>query len=79
MYGRALAYSHINETRPILKRLFMEIKTLDMEEFVEIERIYDDPTDHLEGFLFDSIDGYLNHQEEQDGYWDYEDDDYLPF
>jgi hypothetical protein len=76
IYGRALAYAHINEARPILKRLFTEVKTLDMEVFQEIKRIYDDPTDHLEGFLFDSIDGYLNHQEEQDGNWDYDEEDY---
>ena len=76
IYGRALAYSHINEARPILKRLFTEIKTLDMEEFKEIEAIYDDSTDHLEAFLFDSIDGYLRHQIEQDGNWDYDEEDY---
>lgn len=76
IYARALAYAHINEARPILKRLFREVKTLDRKTFKEVEEIYDDPTDHLEGFLFDSIDGYLHHQIEQDGYWDYEDEDY---
>lgn len=76
IYGRALAYSHIEEARPILKRLFNEIKKLDREEYKEKEAIYNDPSVYLEGFLYDSIDGYLNNQEEQDGYWDYDDDDY---
>jgi hypothetical protein len=76
IYAYSLAYAHINEARPILKRLFKEIQTLDLKTFKEIESIYDDPSDLLEGFLFDSIDGYLNHQEEQDGYWDFEDDFY---
>lgn len=76
IYARALAYAHINEARPILKRIFTEIKILDRDTFKEIEEIYDDPTDHLEGSLFDSIDGYLRHQIEQDGNWDYDDEDY---
>ena len=76
MYAYALAYAHIHEARSILKRLFTEIDELDMDTFHEVESIYDDPTDHLEGFLFDSIEGYLHYREEQDAHSNWDDDDW---
>lgn len=69
-YAYALAYAHIDEARAILKRLFKELKGLDMETFQEIEAIYDDPTGQLEGSLFDSVNGYLNHHDETDDFFD---------
>ena len=73
IYAYALAYAHIDEARAILKRIFKELKALDMETFKEIEAIYDDPTDQMEGSLFDSIDGYLNYHDVPDDFFDGED------
>lgn len=72
-YAYALAYAHIHEVRSILKRLFTEIDELDIDTFHEVESIYDDPIDHFDGFLFDSVEGYLQNQEEQDAYRNFED------
>ena len=79
-YALALAYFHIDEARPILRRLFNEVKGLDKKELEEVEDIYDDPTDQTEGKLFDSIDGYLRYYKEdtdewEDEYYDEEEDE----
>ena len=77
-YAFALAYAHIGEARPILKRIYNEIDCLDKETFKEIESIYDDPTDQMEGQVFDSVDGYLRYHQEQADAWEdeYDEEDY---
>ena len=72
-YAYALAYAHIEEARTILKRIFEELKELDMEVFREVEAIYDNPADQLEDSLFDSIDNYLKYHDAPDDLDDYED------
>jgi hypothetical protein len=79
-YAFSLAYAHISEVRPILKRIYNEVESLDEETFKEIENIYDDPTDQMECQIFDSIDGYLRYHQNQADTWedeyDEEDDDF---
>ena len=79
-YAFSLAYAHISEVRPILKCIYNEVESLDEETFKEIENIYDDPTDQMEGQIFDSIDGYLRYHQNQADTWedeyDEEDDDF---
>ena len=61
-----------------MKRIYNEIDSLDKDTFKEIESIYDDPTDQMEGQIFDSIDGYLRYYQEQADAWEdeYFDTDY---
>jgi len=74
-YALALAYFHIDEARPILRRLFNEVKSLDKKVLKEVESIYDDPTDQTVGKLFDSVDGYLRYYKEEDDEWEGEYED----
>ena len=65
-FAYSLAYMHIDEMRPILKRLYTEIDELDQKDLKEIEDIFNTPDDHLEDKLGDSIDYYLRFYEEKE-------------
>ena len=66
IYAHALAYAHISEAKPILKRLFTEVDSLDEEIYDEIEEIMDsEDGEHWEDFMCNSVEDYIEHQKEE--------------
>lgn len=80
-YAFSLAYAHVSEARPILKRIYNEIDSLNKATFNEVESIYENPIDQMDGQIFDSIDGYLRYHQEQSDAWEdrYDEEDYDDF